>query len=186
MTEKVRRDERSEPEASEARGSATGGRRPTKRGIILATAGAIFLSAGCDPGTRIEGSITIADGLEAPDDERHTLYIAAFRASDVVNGVLDTSAGPVFMEFGGITNDDFDPEVEYALGGAGAAEEVHVYVWWKIGRPEQSDYEIPSPGDRFGVAEDNPIFQGANGDDGDTQRGVDIELDRTFTTSTSG
>lgn len=155
-------------------------------GKALACAGAFFLFAGCDPGTRIEGRITLADGLEAPDDDRHTLYVAAFQSSDVVNGVLDTSAGPIFMEFGGISNDDFDPEVEYALGGAGAAEEMHVFVWWKIGSAEQSDYRIPAEGDRFGVAEDNPIFQGANGDDGDTQRGIDVELDRTFTTGTAG
>lgn len=161
------------------------GGRPTNP--LLAMGGAfLLLFAGCDPGTRIEGSIRLDEGLEAPDGERHTLYVAAFRSSDVVNGVLDTSAGPVLMEFGGIENDDFDPEVEYALGGAGAAEEVHVFVWWKIDRPEQSDYRAPVAGDRFGIAEDNPVFQGVSGDEGGTKRDIDVVLDRTFSSGTGG
>ena len=144
------------------------------------------LSFACDKGTRIEGKITLEDGLEAPDAERHTLYVAAFLDADVTGAVFDTGAAPAFVEFGGIANDDFDPSVTFALGGAGAAEEMHVFVWWKIGDAEHPDYELPEQGDRFGVYADNPVFEGASGDESDSEKAVDVELDRVFGVDTAG
>lgn len=155
-------------------------------GTMGALAFASALSIGCDPGTRIEGEIHLEDGLEAPDEERHTLYVAAFRSEDVTGLVFDTSAAPTFVEFGGIDNASFDPTVEFALGGAGAAEELHVFSWWKIGDAEHPDYELPETGDRFGVYEDNPIFPGADGKDGESERNVEVLLDRTFGVGTAG
>lgn len=144
------------------------------------------LSFACDKATRIEGKITLEDGLEAGDDERHTLYVAAFRSGDVTGAVFDTGAAPAFVEFGGIENADFDPSVEFALGGAGAAEEMHVYVWWKVGDAEHPDYELPETGDPFGAYAENPIFPGAAGEKSDSERNVDLELDRVYGVDTAG
>lgn len=155
-------------------------------GLAGALAIASALSSGCDPATRIEGTIRLEEGLEAPDEERHTLYVAAFRSEDVTGLVFDTSAAPAFVEFGGIDNASFDPTVEFALGGAGAAEEMHVFSWWKIGDAEHPDYELPESGDRYGAYADNPIFPGADGKDGESERNVDVLLDRTFGVGTAG
>ena len=160
------------------------GRAGARLQLIMLAAG--VLVSACDPGTRIEGTITLEPGLEAPDDERHTLYVAAFRSEDVTAGVFDTSAAPVFVEFGGIENADFDPEVDFALGGAGAAEPMHLFVWWKIDDPELPDYEPPEIGDRCGVYAENPVFEDAEGDAGDTVRGVELVIDRTLGVGTSG
>ena len=158
--------------------------------FVSKTAGALVitsaLSFACDPGTRLKGTIALEDGLEAADDERHTLYVAAFRSEDVTGAVFDTGAAPAFVEFGGIENDAFDPEVEYELGGAGGAEEMHVFVWWKIGDAEHPDYELPEEGDRYGVFAQNPAFDGASGKDSDSQHNVDLVLDRTFGVDTAG
>jgi hypothetical protein len=144
------------------------------------------LSFACDPGTRVAGSIALEDGLEVGDDERHTLYVAAFHAGDVTGAVFDTGAAPAFVEFGGIENADFDPDVGYELGGAGAAEEMHVFAWWKIGDAEHPDYELPEEGDRFGMFAENPVFEGASGNDSASQHHVDIVLDRTYGIDTAG
>ena len=158
--------------------------------VVSKTLGALVitsaLSFACDPGTRLKGEIALEDGLEAADEERHTLYVAAFHSADVTGAVFDTSAAPAFMEFGGIENDDFDPDVGYELGGAGAAEELHVFVWWKIGDAELPDYELPEEGDRFGVFAGNPVFQGVSGNDSGSQHKVDLVLDRTYGVDTAG
>ncbi len=141
---------------------------------------ALLLAAGCDPETRIEGRITVAEGQEAPDGARHTLYIAAYPTEFVVDGMPNCTAGtPVFVEFSGVENDDFDPDVGYALGGAGEAVEAHVFAWWKVGDAEQADFRCPKDGDRFGAFALNPIFPGADGG-GESERDVDVRLDRTL------
>ena len=144
------------------------------------------LSFACDPGTRLKGKIALEDGLDAANDERHTLYVAAFRSSDVTGAVFDTAAAPAFIEFGGIANADFDPDVGFELGGAGGAEEMHVFVWWKIAEAELPDYELPEEGDRFGVFAENPVFPGATGKDSDAQHHVDLVLDRIYGVDTAG
>ena len=150
-----------------------------------AFAGALLLFAACDPGTRIEGAITIVEGLEAPDDDRHTMYVGAFREEDVTGGVLGTAAVPVFIEFSGIENEDFNPEVEFALGGAGNAEPLWLVTWWKIGNAVLPDYERPDPGDRYGVYAANPVFEDESGNSGGTVRSVDIVIDTTLVESTA-
>lgn len=158
-------------------------RSKTTGALILMSA----LSFACDPGTRLKGTIAVEDGLEAPDAERHTLYVAAFRTVDLPRAfVEDTSSAPAFVEFGGIANDDFDPEVGYELGGAGAPEELHVFAWWKISDAEHPDYELPEEGDRFGFFGENPVFEGASGNDSDSQRNVDLTLDRIYGVDTAG
>ena len=153
----------------------------SKTAVLAFASAADFFLAGCQDSTRITGSITLKPGLEAPDSNRHTLYVAAFKSADFTNGVLSSSAVPVFVEFGGISNDDFNPDVTYALGGAGQAEEVGVIAWWKVNDPEHLDYQPPSDGDRYGAYAQNPIFRGQDGTKGGARSdGVDILLDRKF------
>lgn len=155
--------------------------------LTTATALAVAVSFACDPGTRIRGEVTLGDGMAAPDSARHTLYIAAFGSGAVMNGILNTGATPVWIEFGGIANGDFDPSVSYALGGAGGSEELSVYAWWKVARAEQPDYVPVEPGDRFGRFEGNPIFEGrTGGGTGGSAVDVDIVLIRTFVSGSSG
>ena len=150
------------------------------RNAVLALAGSAFLFA-CQNSTRIEGAITVVDGFQSPNDQRHTLYVAAYPSGSIVNGTLDSAAQPVLVEFGGIANGDFDPSVTYALGGAGDAREVDVVAWWKVTSPERPDYAPPEEGDRYGVYAMNPIFRGENGSKGGAQaRGVDIVIDRDY------
>lgn len=145
---------------------------------VLAFASAAVLLSGCQDSTRVTGSITLANDLSAPDTARHTLYVAAFKSSDFNGSVWNTAATPVFVEFGGVTNDDFNPDVTWALGGAGAAEEVGVVAWWKINDSEQLAYEPPAPGDLFGVYPQNPIFRGQDGSgSGSRADNVDFALD---------
>lgn len=158
-------------------------RRKFRRALLFSLAAAIAVAA-CDPGTRIEGDVTLGSGLSAPDDERHTLYIAAFTSAALVNGVLNTAASPVWFEFAGVANEDFDPDVYYALGGAGAAQELFVFAWWKVDRPQLSDYEPVAPGDLFGRHPD-VVFPGEDGSDGAASKDVDIVLDRVFVSGSS-
>lgn len=156
--------------------------RITTRASAFAGALALFTAplAACDPGTRIEGRITLEAALEAPDQARHTLYVGAFPGTEISGGVLSTSAVPAFIEFSGIENDDFDPSVEYALGGAGNAEPLHVVAWWKVNDGELPDYELPETGDRYGIHPENPVFEDETGRDGAVVRNVDVLLGRTF------
>lgn len=152
-----------------------------RRAALLLGGAAFLFAAGCQTSSRINGAITIVDGFQAPDSDRHTLYVAAFPSGSVVGGTLDTAAIPVFVEFGGISNGDFDPRVTYALGGGGDAQEVDVLVWWKVNRPELPDYVGPEEGDRFGVYAMNPIFRGEDGTKGGAQaHGVDLVIDQTY------
>ena len=150
------------------------------RNAVLALAGSAFLFA-CQTSSRIEGAITDVNGFQSPDDQLHSLFVAAYPSGSVVNGVLSSSAEPVFVEFGGISNSDFDPKVTYALGGAGDAREVDVVCWWKVFSPERPDYAPPQEGDRYGVYAMNPIFQGEDGSKGGAQaHGVDLVIDRNY------
>ncbi len=122
--------------------------------------------------------------IDAPDPERHTLFIAAFGSGAVMSGVLNTGATPVWVEFSGIENSDFDPDVTYRLGGAGEAEEVRIVAWWKVTQGEKTDYQPLEPGDVWGFFP-GVVFQGVSGGGGNA-RDVDIVLNRTFVTGSSG
>jgi len=145
---------------------------------------AAFLFA-CVNGTRIEGKIGLAEGLRAPDNAGHTLYVAAFATT---NGtvLLDTAANPVLVEFGSVTNADFSPTVFYELGGAGGARAANVFAWWKVNDEEQLDYEPPSTGDLYGVASVDPVFSGEDGNQGGGHlTGINLTLDSVFITSSA-
>src|SRR5947199_59915 len=49
-----------------------------RRSLLFLIAGAVLVLAACDPATRIEGDLRLAAGKQAPDDARHTLFVAAY------------------------------------------------------------------------------------------------------------
>src|SRR5438445_13352190 len=94
-----------------------------RRLLLFLIAGAVLALAACDPATRIEGDLRLAAGKQAPDDARHTLFVAAFPKAAVIGSgaiaLVDCSAfTPTWVEFTGVQNADFHPTVAYAIGGA--------------------------------------------------------------------
>ena len=159
-------------------------RRTFRRALLLFPA-AIAIAA-CQPSTRISGSIRLASGLAAPDSDLHTLYVAAF-ATTATSGsggsmaVNCTANTPIWVEFGAVRNADFNPTVDYELGGAGSAREANVFAWWRVGSASQETFSCARAGDVFGAAASNPVFAGKNGTGGgDQAQHVDLTLDRTL------
>jgi hypothetical protein len=152
-----------------------------RRGLLLGVA-AVSLLLACDPGTRIEGSITLGAGKQAPDSSLHTLYVAAFPSAAITTAggvvALHCSAATAnWVEFGDVSNADFNPEVTYALGGAGGAKESWVFAWWKVTVGLNPDFACPGPSDLFGAYSNNPVFFGQSGTgSGGQARQVDLVL----------